>query len=420
MEAFDIQEWLYGVWLFIEEHPWQVFVFFVLLFGSRLSVEEDNEFKGVRLRLGNYPMRALSHLFMRVEQILKADDANDKDTLAFPDNTLDVMKEMNGVIVSTVNQKKYGLQKHIDGILSVIEKDKELRVWRVVGGLVSAVLLVLFIYADLVQGINNIAEVEPDVFSDVPSWLGNLTLAVLVGSIGTTFTLALIIIDCIGITHFIPWETSLLDFKRQNDGTTTSPEDQKVNWGRRNKIRYFAAFLLIFNLALVILTAAARMISAPGVDLPEHVMLWLYRASAIAQSLTILPMLLTTLLLFWGVVGIVIVYVGFLWVVFFAIEGVLGLLFLLSTLLQLLSPAATLLTRTILIFFGFSFSLLGLVLGTMLSIAEQVSYIIEVAVQTIIIIFAAIFAVPATLARWVKGGLSRVGRVMMRGRTRQA
>lgn len=208
------------------------------------------------------------------------------------------------------NLAKTTLREHGSSISSNIEPENNKRPWRMFGYLFQMIILSLFVYADLVQMINNLAPQFPGSLSAIPAWLGNLPLSLLMSSVGTAIAAGLILADFGEITYFGKWK----DIK--NDRL------RKVVYG-------LTWFCFIFVLIIDAVLAVSRMAEMPIIVkiLPPELITYLTVAAGLSSNLAVLPMIVITLLFFGGFVGLVVVYIILLWIISLVVELV-HLLFL--------------------------------------------------------------------------------------------
>jgi hypothetical protein len=260
--------------------------------------------------------------------------------------------------------------------------------------------------------VNNLRFEDVESLTENFPWLKDLAISVLVSSIGTNFTLAMIIIDCVGITHFIPWEAEQQEVKTQ-ENTPSSPSqittqentDSNEPISIRKKIRNLSIFFFIFNLTLVAMIATNRIAFMGGEDSRLLSKNWEYTLellSSISQTLIIIPMLFTTFSLFWGVMIIVVIYFLFIGVLILGLTSLQGSVKLLNGLMTMAKPASIMTLGLVLAGFAFIFTQLGLLLGLILRISDRITSVIEAALETLITIFSFFINIPIKLINFVQ------------------
>jgi hypothetical protein len=208
------------------------------------------------------------------------------------------------------NLARTTLQEHGKSIGLKIEPEDSKRPWRMFGYLFQMIILGLFIYADLVQMINNLAPQFPGSLSTIPAWLGNLPLSLLMSSVGTAIAAGLILADFGEITYFGRWK----DIK--NDRL-------------RNVVYGLTWACFIFVLIIDAILAVSRIAEMPNIVkvLPPEFITYLTVAAGLSSNLAVLPMIVITLLFFGGFVGLVILYIVLMWVISLVV-GLIHFIFL--------------------------------------------------------------------------------------------
>ncbi len=261
------------------------------------------------------------------------------------------------------NLAKSTLREHGKSIGSKIEPEDDKRPWRMFGYLFQLIILSLFVYADLVQMINNLAPQFPGSLSAIPEWLGNLPLSLLMSSVGTAIAAGLILADFGEITYFGKWK----DIK--NDRL------RKVVYG-------LTWFCFIFVLIIDAVLAVSRMAEMPNIVkiLPPEFITYLTVAAGLSSNLAVLPMIVITLLFFGGFVGLVVLYIILLWAISLVIE-LIHLLFLaivwvftfgISYLVDFVIRVTLFIIVALLLMFGWFFTGTGLTLEKGLELLQAI------------------------------------------------
>lgn len=186
------------------------------------------------------------------------------------------------------------LNAHVANIARRIEPDDNLRAWRIFGYLFQLMFLIAFVYADLIQMVNNFAIILPQDVTEI-TWLQNLTISLLMTSVGTAIAASFIIAEFGEITHFGRWHELKQPLK------TIA---QILVW-----------LALILTLTIDVIVALARVTTIPSIAplLSQETTTQLLLAAGFAQSFVIVPLLIITFLFLGGIVGIAIVYMIVVW-----------------------------------------------------------------------------------------------------------
>ncbi len=189
------------------------------------------------------------------------------------------------------NDVKTGLLSHAEAIGKAIEPDDLLRPWKVFGYFFQLMFLGLFAYADVIQIINNLALIFPQDIPEVPAWMQNLTLSLLMSSVGIAVAGGFILAEFGGITHFGRWN--------------------ELKGGFRHTVYFLVWFSLFSILVIDGVLAISRIQSIPEVVrvLDSQVLDQLKVFAAIASSLVIIPMLIITALFLEGFKGFAVLYI---------------------------------------------------------------------------------------------------------------
>jgi hypothetical protein len=151
---------------------------------------------------------------------------------------------------------------------------------RVMGSLVELFFLLLFLYTDLNQSANTFA---PLLSAPIPPFLTNITIPLLISSAGTSIVLGLMIGDLLGLTNLTSWA----DFRERRK-----------------------PFLAIILATLVISVVLSALLAIGRLDLIKNSPSSILVLTSLAESIFIIPMLITTSFLFNGVKGILVILAG--------------------------------------------------------------------------------------------------------------
>jgi hypothetical protein len=193
-------------------------------------------------------------------------------------------------LLKSIKCVESGLRTHIESLLTTICPDPTYRVWRVLGSFINVMALVMFLYADTAQAANNMVTLITT--ESIPGPLRNVMIPLLISSAGTTLILGMMLGDFMGVTHFDIWGEV------------------------KGKRRVFLVGVVILNLLMTIscamLLSLNRFKMLTNGDamtrLPDGLSASIHQLAALSQSLVIIPLLITTTMLFRGFVGVVALY----------------------------------------------------------------------------------------------------------------
>jgi len=190
----------------------------------------------------------------------------------------------NNAISSTIIQPTDKKQDHTsylvtcdNGVTSIFNGQPENRYagQQIIGALVGFLALLAFLYADAAQGAQTFALLFE---GNIPPFLNSIIILLITASAGSALILGLFIGDILGLTH-------LGLFKKETPIV--------FRWV------IFENLVVSLLISTTIAFARMRLLDANGEGVPTFV--------NIAQSIVILPMLVTTFLLFRGISGVYVV-----------------------------------------------------------------------------------------------------------------
>lgn len=177
------------------------------------------------------------------------------------------------------------ITRTIFDILSPFKSDKTSVIFdlqKLLGGVVEFSFLLIFLYATTIQLFVNFSFIAPTIL--VPPLFQNVPFSIIIAVAGCPFVLTIMLTELLGETHFFTWN----NMKAQT-----------------NKM-----FLTLVISTLVITIIFAVFLSFPRLlnasVFTEQFSSSLNLFGAFAQSMLIIPLLITTALLFRGVVGILV------------------------------------------------------------------------------------------------------------------
>ncbi len=216
------------------------------------------------------------------------------------------LQDVFGKMFTTINQlfdfASNSLRNHALSIADTIEPDPRLRPWRMFGYFFQLFFLIMFVFGDMIQIVNNLALLFPQDISEVPNWAQNLTLSLLMSSVGIAIAASFILAEFAEITRFGKWNELKGSFRR---------------W-----IYSLVWFCLVTILVIDAILAISRIRSIPEVVqilLPEtiaRIIVW----ASIASSLVIIPMIIITAMFLQGFVGFAIIYIIIVWIISFCVD----------------------------------------------------------------------------------------------------
>jgi len=166
--------------------------------------------------------------------------------------------------------------------------NEEHQAWEIFGAALYATGLALFIYADISIGANNLELMlgADEGTLNLPVWVRQLVIPLIISSAGSAFALGVVLADLFGATHFARWPESL-----------------------RRPVVAIALLTLLAVLVIAVLIGLSRLTTVEGVNLSEVQLARIQLLGGIAQVIVIVPLLITTALLWWGVLGLAVAWV---------------------------------------------------------------------------------------------------------------
>ncbi len=378
-------------WFTWLQHHYEIIAAVIILVASAISSlisQRENPFKNLRWRLAGPSVEALKNLFGQVKEMIGPDS---KDVHVRQNRAHEVVKEVTTEISSGSRNAAEKLGEHLRLVFAVIAGGEDkgvLKMWRIFGAVISMILLLLFIYADVIQGVNNLSMLYLSETVSLPVWVKNIVPSLIMSSVGTALTLSFIMADARGVTHFLPWT-----------GRSWKKGEEEKEVSIRRVVFWIA--LLTFGFTVLILAALAspRIMGTESAQFPEKVGVLVYESAAIAQVLIIVPMLVTTALLFWGVVGVIIGYGGVVGLLRLFGEIIAWVFFLVEKTIEILEPTSKIFSYFVLILVATVFATLGLLVGTFLVFMEGLTH----AVTAVVWLVFYPFIVLSDMVRWLKG-----------------
>lgn len=341
------------------------------------SEQERGKFTRLRLKLAGPPLEALERVFEKVKEAMVE---NGKEISA--EEAYKEIQKLTEDARKAADRVVRRLRGHLGEIWTVVVVGEEakgdnqgagMRTWRLIGAVISVVLLGAFVYADLVQGVNNFSLLYPAEVASLPDWTKNIVVSLVMSSVGTALALGFIMADARGITHFLPWRGIVWGQGR---------EENAEEWIRRRVFRTaMGAFVL--TLILLMVMALPRAMGVAAVGFTAEVERGILYAAAVAHVLIIVPMLITTAMLFWGIIGVVMAYgagVGILQLFGWVVKGVF---YSASKVIRIVEPGSRLFIYLVLVFIAAVFVSIGLVVGTLLVFVDALTYAVVTMVRVV-------------------------------------
>lgn len=158
---------------------------------------------------------------------------------------------------------------------------------RILGAVIEFIFLLLFLYTDLSQGVQTLAILFPT--TSIPPYLTDITIPLFISSAGTAMILGIMLGDLLGVTNLTSWADL------------------------RERKKPFLVVILTTLVTSVLLSSLIGMYRVNlFVDSSPNFQSAISVAASFAQSLIILPILVTTFLLMNAVQGVFIVIALFL------------------------------------------------------------------------------------------------------------
>lgn len=377
-------------WFTWIQHHYEIIAAAIILGASAISSlisQGENPFKNLRWQLAGPSVEALKNLFSQVKETIGPDS---EDIHVRQNRAHEVVEEVTMEISSGARNIAGKMGEHLRSVFAVIAggEDEEIhKMWRVFGAVISMILLLLFVYADVVQGVNNLSMLYLNETTLLPGWIKNIVLSLIMSSVGTALTLSFIMADARGITHFLPW----------TGRSWRRGEEKEVSI--RKVVFRIALVTFVITVGLLALLASPRVIGTESAQFPEWVRVFVYRSAAIAQVLIVVPMLVTTALLFWGVVGVMIGYGGVVGLLRLFGVMIAWIFFLIEKTIEILEPSSKIFSYFVLILVATVFAALGLLVGTFLVFVEGLTHAVTAVVQLVFYPFIVL----SDMVIWLKG-----------------
>lgn len=197
-------------------------------------------------------------------------------------------------LVYTLNNACSGLVFGIKHLIKQLTPDSELAGWRMLGAMVELTALALLVFADASISANNYVAIDPN--AKIPDFLKGLSIPMLMASTGGALIMGMITGDFLGLSHFGLW--------KQTKGIAKAGI----------VITVLITFLLIMILSLGQGLSRIETLTVLTDEFRASIRFW----GAVAQSVLIIPLLITTFFIFRGLGGIFVILIiifGGLWLI---------------------------------------------------------------------------------------------------------
>ncbi len=198
----------------------------VIVVGFAMKRSEANPYADLSNSLSKTALEALQDTFDRIGKSLRLD--TDDNAKIIGKDLFKLFREFHTIADNLLKTSMEMVKVHAQGTITVFGDDNYIRAWRIAGAVITATLLGVFLFADIIQAAFSLSDTTgfsgiTKRFLTANPTLDNLPLSMMISSVGTVATLAFILVDMWGITKFIPWE----DAPMQND---TSIIDRLKPW----------------------------------------------------------------------------------------------------------------------------------------------------------------------------------------------
>lgn len=383
---------------FSNENPWVLIALFLYVFGTiqyAAGRSGANIFLNIRTELAKSPIDALKAIFASVGNALSSEDPAQSTSFASPGQITGSVRALAIASSRVLDSAARIVESHLRNTLRLFSGDPNYLTWRFAGAILAGTLLCVFVLADAVQGLEALVgpypSLERTIVTILPS--GALPFSFVVASIGTIFTLSMILIDIAGITHFVPWVPS------GASNRFTRNAFKVVAW-------FAASAALILAVFCALGVAVSRVSALPVAKIDDGDLLNISNWAAISLSLVVLPMYVATTLLFWGVMGVVAFYCILVWLVASSLRMSWAVSRVVRLILHALDPATTLLTKVYVAGLAVTFGVLGLIYGLVLVIADRLTETVELAVDQFVSVIRWLLMTPSKIRDWLWNGFT--------------
>jgi hypothetical protein len=229
----------------------------------------------------------------------------------------DVNKELVKVIKEVVNSAKDNIDTftkhvvdHFRYISMYFSKDESNRFFYAFMSLFELIFLILFIYTDASQAANSLITLLPD--EKVPEILGDLFIPLIISSAGSAFILGVILAELKGITHFSIWGSLEQKTKNKLFRIVLATLILSILCSLSLSLNRFPELLEVNATQEIDPNDPTRIITHNSAQISEWWRVGYLQVASFSQSFIIIPLLITTVLLFNAVKGFLVIYLLFL------------------------------------------------------------------------------------------------------------
>lgn len=243
------------------------------------------------LVLGRVP---LSELLKVVREIANTISKESRQGVEVVKNTNErVFKTLESVLdicIEALGTLTSALQAQLKHVAQQLSNQNAILASRILGTLVSFAVLLVFLYADLALGFQAVETLFPGIV--VPEPFQNIAVSLVAASVGTIFALGILFWDASGFSELTP--------VAQLKGL---PKGVFIGFVVVTALLTLACVLLIALNRAVVVTDLVEIAKFDDVTRIE-----IHRLASLAHSAIVIPMLITTFMMFRGVFGLLLIY----------------------------------------------------------------------------------------------------------------
>ncbi|MCZ7547555.1 MAG: hypothetical protein M5U11_00150 [Anaerolineales bacterium] len=199
--------------------------------------------------------------------------------------------------IDTLSNGIKALQAQIEHVCRQLSYEKGNLASRILGSLVSLIVMLTFLYADAALGLQAVQTLFSDI--TVPEMLRDIGMALIAASVGSIFALGMLFWDGLGFSDFTP----VVRMKGFGKGIFIGSVLVITT------MTLLCVVLIALNRASLIANLVDFASFSPAVQGEIH------RWASLAQSLIVIPMLITTFMMLRGIYGLLVLYAATIGVV---------------------------------------------------------------------------------------------------------
>lgn len=215
-------------------------------------------------------------------------------TKALPKEKVSSISKFHGNLRERVAHIDETLKQNIHEILRPFNPENRVHVdaQRVFGGIIELFLLLLFLYATAIQVWLNFSFLVPEI--SIPETFQNISIPLILGTAGEAIVLGVLLGELTGLTNYMVWST--------------------VKGMLRELSIWMVVVTLVMTIILAVFISLARL--AVTSELYSQLTLDRFRMyGSTAQTFMLVPLLITTALLFRGVEGVLVIFAFLLYLI---------------------------------------------------------------------------------------------------------